>query len=692
MSTALPPAASAPRFFRDYNRVISVAYALILFGLLLFFSLQLRQRYNEELAVIETQVARHGEFLEFVLRSSTDQLESLRMIAGSDTRSARRCMQGGNARAFPDLREVAGGFNRDAIQDKDLGGNLVGLGRLVGRHGDFYCDIAAAMGLNGSLQGMTFSLPSVARARFISAHGFHLVSPWRPSADLPFNSASLSDPVWRLGTPDADPDRSRYWIPPYFAGEQAGLLAPVAAPVYDGQRFMGVIVLDFSLDYLNRINSDFAYPLGSVAVIDAGGRVLAHPQLYRDPLIVREPPTIQQLLATEVSAATKTTIDALAEGRVESVGDALLLRQRFVSAPWQLLYSVPRYTLWLKLLKEHGASMAAVFAGLALLMAVTYVLTSRLFVGPAAKLVDHLVAESVEQPRPVPAVPSTWRPWFEAITKAFRQSLQLSSLRREVDIAARLQQSILPRRWPSDPRFQLWGTMLPAKDVGGDFYDHFVVGDGLRGIVVADVSGKGISAGLFGMVSKTHLRAVATRTSVGPGAMVTLANKALCADGENENCMFLTLLYAQYDPASGIAVCVNAGHPSPLLVHADGRIRWLPTSTCPMMGIMDDIDYEESVVQLVPGDTLLLFTDGVTEAMNAQREEFSEPRLASLFDGQPTTSPEETIQRVLDAVSAFAQAEEQFDDITCVALRCVALDQTASLAAAGETTGGGHAI
>ena len=126
--------ASAPRFFRDYNRVISVAYALILLGLLAFFALQLRQRHAEEVALIESQVARHGEFLEFVLRSSTDQLESLRMIAGfdapSDAHSTRRCQPAAGAGAFRELREVPGGFNRDAIEDKDQGGNLVGLGRL----------------------------------------------------------------------------------------------------------------------------------------------------------------------------------------------------------------------------------------------------------------------------------------------------------------------------------------------------------------------------------------------------------------------------------------------------------------------------------------------------------------------------------------------------------------------------------
>ena len=681
MSTA---AASAPRFFRDYNRVIAVAYALILLGLLLFFAWQLRQRHAEEIAVIESQVARHGEFLEFVLRSSTDQLETLRMIAGSDaaprTRGPRRCVSGA---AFPDLREIPGGFNRDAAADKDLGGNVVGVGALRGRNPDFYCDLAAAMELRGSLQGMTFNLPSVVSARFISIHGFHLVSPWRPAADVPFTKSSLIDPAWRLGTPDANPDRARYWITPYFAGEQAGLLAPVAAPVYEGRRFMGVLAVDTSLDYLNRINSDFAYPLGSVAVIDAGGRVLAHPKLYRDPLAVRQPPLIQQLLADE-GPATKADIDALVQGKATAIGEALVLRRDFVSAPWQLVYSVPERTVWQKQLREHGPSMVAVLAGLFILMAVTYAITARRFVGPAAKLVDHVVAESIEKPQPMPAVPSTWRPWFEAITRAFRESLQLSSLRREIDIASRLQQSILPRRWPTDPRFQLLGTMIAAKDVGGDFYDHFPVGEGLRGIVVADVSGKGISAGLFGMVSKTHLRAVATRTSVAPGAMVTLANEALCADSENENCMFLTLLYVQYNPATGAAVCVNAGHPPPLLVHADGRIQWLPSSACPMMGVMDGIDYEESTAQLAPGDTLFVFTDGVTEAMNSVQEEFSEPRLATLFDGRPPASPDEAIQRVLAAVREFAGDEEQFDDITCVALRCVALGPA--------NEGGDHAL
>lgn len=655
-----------PRFFHDYNRAIGTAYAGLLAGLAGYFAFQLHHERDGELAFIQGQVERHAQFIEFVLRSSTDQIEGLRLSIAADLASARACEAGRAQATGEELRTAAAGFNRDTAAERDSGGNLVGEGVLAGRDVAFYCDLGAALGLNNQLAAMTFHLPNAAHARFVSTQGFYLQAPWQPAATLPPPATLRAGEAWSLGQPAANPDRLKYWVPPYFAGEETGLLAPVAAPAYDGERFAGVVAIDMSLDYLNRINSGFAYPLGMVSLVDADGRVLAHPTLYRDPLAVRSPPRFEQFIPREVLGSHAALV-GLPPGEATALEGWHIIRRPLVAAPWQVVYAVPAVDLWEKLLRDRAPGMTAVLAALMLLMGVTYAVTLRAFVGPAAKLVSHVEAQGSGGAVTTPRVPPAWVPWFEAISRAFRESVQLGSLRKEVDIAARMQQSILPRHWPQDPRFTLRGTMKPARDIGGDFYDHFPLADDALGLVVADVSGKGISAGLFAMVCKTLLRSLATQSALTPGALAALVNDAMCAD--NDTSMFVTAFYGRYEPARGLLRFVNAGHPPPLLLRADGRTLWLPPTGGTAFGVMEGMVYREEEVSLAPGDTLFVFTDGVTEAIDAAGEEFGRQRLADLFAAGSAASPEVDIKRVFSAVEGFAAGVEQFDDITCVALR-----------------------
>lgn len=657
-------------FFRTYNRTIAVAYAGLLLALAAFFGFQLRQDLTAELLFIEGQVARHGQLLEFVLRTSADQVQTLRMSAGWSTEppapSLRRCASAAELAQWGELRPTRGGFDRDGAADRDAGGNLVAQGSLQGRSPTFYCDLQAAQALHPQLRALPFHLPNAVRARFLSVQDFQLVAPWHPASALPTLAQVYEDAVWRLGQPEANPDRRSYWAPPFFGGDAAGLLVPVAAPVYDGDRFMGVVAIDTSLDYINRINGDFGYPLGTVTVVDGQGRALAHPGLFADPLSVREPGTPAQALPPPL-LQRPDGLDGVPAGRVVHAGGWVMIRHAFVAAPWHLVYAVPRTELWKKLLLERGAGMGAMLVALGLLMAITYAVTSRDFVRPAAKLVGHLVHESSFRPQPLPAVPAAWRPWFEAITRAFRESLQLTGLRQELDIAARMQQSILPRQWPQDARFCLWGMTVPAREVGGDFYDHFPLADGGHALVVADVSGKGIGAGLFAMVSKTLLRTMATQRQSPPGHVAAQVNDGLCQD--NDSAMFVTTFLGHYHPATGRLVYANAGHPPPLLVRVSGDTAWLASTAGTAFGVVEGLTYAEAAADLAPGDLLLIYTDGVTEAQDAEGRTFGPERLAALFERQPVPGPAEAIDRVRQALRVFVGIAEPFDDVTCMALQ-----------------------
>ncbi len=668
-------------FFRRYNRIILQAYAVLLLGLAGFFAWQLRTALHDELRRVQGQVERHAQLIEFVLRSAADEVESLRMGVEDGPVAGDACQAGRRAASAPGWHHSPAGFSLDGVADRDASGNLVGQGRLAGREAAFYCDLGLALRLDGLARALPFHLPQAARARFIAAARFHLETPWRPSARMPFSPDTYDDPVWRRGLPAANPDRRRFWSPVYYGGEELGLLAPVAVPLHAGDRLVGVLALDTRLDYLQRINQGFVHPVGAVAVIDGFGRVLAHPALEADTLAARAPGRFNQAIPAEVAA----DLDALARlpaGQPLVIGEHVVMRRAFVAAPWQLVYVAPLQALQRKNRLEHGLSMAAVLVATGLLMALAYGLTLREFVGPAARLVAHVqsaASEAGAAPAGGRAVPPAWQPWFDAVTRAFGESLQLGSLRKEVDIAARMQQAILPRQWPVDERFTLWGTMRPAKDIGGDFYDHFPLAAGARlGLVVADVSGKGISAGLFGMVSKTLLRAVATQRQGAPGQAAAEVNNALCAD--NDTLMFVTAFVGDYDPASGRLVYINAGHPPPLLARVDGSVAWLPSTGGTAFAVAEGLAYREAEVTLSPGEALVVFTDGVTEAIDAQGREFSAARLAALFEargpegpqGAPRVPPDprEAVDRVLQAVAAFAPQGEPFDDITCVVLRC----------------------
>ncbi len=635
------------RLFRLYSLTLGAAYLVVSVVLAGFFFWQMKQDLKAEFDKIRDQVERHGQFLDVVLNASADQVDTLRSAVAYQ-RTAQACLVGRQQVEQGPVRQSGPHFTWDAVTGGTAGGRLEGEGALAGRSDDFYCDLGAVLALVPQLQAMVLQMSDVGRARFLSVHDFRFETPRRsPSARQASRAISSQAEIWRLAQPGANPGRQRYWGPPQIAGADLGLLAPVAAPVYDGDRFMGVVAVDVRLEFLHRVNTAMGYASGAVAVVDAKGRVLAHHALA--------------LPAPEVLAA-------IPEDQVMDREGWVMIRHSLVSAPWKLVYTVPRTALWQSLLLQRGPALAAALLVLGVLMALIYAVTWRGFVGPAALLAGHALDESNLKPQAAPRVPRVWRPWFESITRVFRESMQLGSLRREVDIAARLQQSILPRQWPEDPRFDLWGTMRPAKDIGGDFYDHFPLPQGRRGLVVADVSGKGISAGLFGMLSKTLLRAIATQRGHGMGEVVREVNEGLCAD--NESSMFVTTFYGQYDPATGRLVYANAGHPPPLLLKAQGALQWLSGPGGPALGVVPGMAYEEAVVDLSPGDTLLVFTDGVTESINADGQEFGKERLSALSQGLPAVSAREAVQRLLGQVERFAQGVEPFDDITCMALHC----------------------
>jgi phosphoserine phosphatase RsbU/P len=239
----------------------------------------------------------------------------------------------------------------------------------------------------------------------------------------------------------------------------------------------------------------------------------------------------------------------------------------------------------------------------------------------------------------------------------------------ELSIAREIQMSLLPhgvRPFPEHDEFDIYATMRPAKEVGGDLYDFFLVDDTHLCVIVGDVSGKGVPAALFMALTKAMLKAVAGK-DVGPHEMLFRTNNELCRD--NDSCMFVTLFCAILDLGSGELRYANAGH-NPALCKQPGRgACFLPSAPRTAAGVVENIEYTVSTCTLEPGAIVLLYTDGITESFNKDEEMFSEERLRREFSEADDGPPDQMARAVLDSVARFSADMPQADDVTLLVLR-----------------------
>ena len=251
--------------------------------------------------------------------------------------------------------------------------------------------------------------------------------------------------------------------------------------------------------------------------------------------------------------------------------------------------------------------------------------------------------------------------WREALSSRDR----LVSLENELGVASNIQQSILPTLFPKGEDFSIFASMEPAKEVGGDFYDIIRLDRDRIGIAIADVSDKGVPAALFMMSSRTWLKGAAIG-NYEPGAVLKEVNDLLCEG--NDAMMFVTLLYGVYDPATGNLTYANGGHTAPYVRRADGSVISLPFTGGVAMGVLEGLDYEQETFQLQPGDAVFFYSDGVSEAMNENGEEFGVDRMADVLAANPAQNPEAINNAIFEGVRAFAGDTPQSDDITCLTL------------------------
>lgn len=239
----------------------------------------------------------------------------------------------------------------------------------------------------------------------------------------------------------------------------------------------------------------------------------------------------------------------------------------------------------------------------------------------------------------------------------------------ELEFARAIQHSALPSVFPPYPSrsdFEIFASMHTAKEVGGDFYDFYLVDEDTLAFVIADVSGKGIPAAMFMMTAKTILKNYA-ESGMEVQEVLTQSNNKLCEG--NDAGMFVTSWLGIINLKTGLLASANAGHNPPLIRRGDGAFAYYKTRPGLVLAGMEGLRYRKEECQLSPGDTVFLYTDGVTEATNAQKELYGEERLLSLLNQLGDETMEEICRRVKEDVDAFVGEEPQFDDITMLAFK-----------------------
>ena len=252
------------------------------------------------------------------------------------------------------------------------------------------------------------------------------------------------------------------------------------------------------------------------------------------------------------------------------------------------------------------------------------------------------------------------------LTEAF---LEKQRIEESLKLAADIQMGMLPSTFPAFPErndFDLFAGIVPAKEVGGDFYDFFLIDKKHLCFVIGDVSGKGIPAALFMALTKTQIKASSSRRRT-PEDVLYRANNDLCH--ENESGMFCTLFYGIMNMETGEVTYANAGHNPPYIINKNSEPVQIESTGGIALGVMEEMEFESATFTASKGDSIFLYTDGVNEAMNEADEEYSYERLEDYLKENSTGSITDMVNKNLESVKEFAGAAPQSDDITVLALR-----------------------
>ena len=484
---------------------------------------------------------------------------------------------------------------------------------------------------------------------------------------------------------------SQVWSEPFY-DEGAGniIMSTYSVPFYntrDGKRkFRGVVTADISLMWLKDIVSSVKiYQTGYAFLISQNGVMVTHPEKQ---LIMKES------IFSIAEARQYPTLRRIGRKMITGEQGFVPLKD-FVSGKKSWMYYAP--------LPSNGWSLGVIFpedelfadvsqlsitiiliGGLGFLfLCIVIAFFSRTItkpLGSLAKSTLEIVKGNLDIELPevrsndeIGKLTGSFKEMKVAL-KEYIANLAATTaakerMESELKIARTIQMSFLPKRFPPFPdkdEFEIFASLEPAKEIGGDLYDFFLLDEAHLFFVVGDVSDKGIPAALFMAVTKTLLKGTA-EPHLKPSDILKRVNAELCQD--NESNMFVTVFCGILNFKSGELFYSNAGHNPPVFVRAGQDPEWLKLPEGFFLGVFEDSQYQTKKLELQSGDLLLVYTDGVTEAMNESKELYSDQRLLETIRACPDNSSEEIVNNVFNAVKGFSKEVSQADDITVLALR-----------------------
>lgn len=479
------------------------------------------------------------------------------------------------------------------------------------------------------------------------------------------------------------------WSEPYFdEGGGNAIMSTFSVPFYRNtgrvRKFAGVVTADMSLTWLKDIISRVTiYRTGYAFLISQNGVFITHPN---KDLIMRES------IFTVAEAAGDVALRNIGRKMIHGGEGFVALPEYFTgkkawmyyvplpSAGWSIGVVIPENELFADI---HNLSRIVLIIGIIGFTFLFFVVISisRNITHPLRQLVQttsEIAKGSLDVALPrkrsgdevgelTTSFENMQLALKEYITNLKETTAAKERLESELKIARTIQMSFLPKRFPPFPEkkeFDIYATIVPAREVGGDLYDFFLLDDDTLFFSIGDVSGKGVPAALFMAVSKLLMKGTVS-LEMDLASALTKVNRELCTD--NDAMMFLTYFCARLNFRTGELQYSNAGHNPPLILR-DGKPQWLPLPDGFLLGVMEDSSYKTVTTFLNPGDTLFLYTDGVTEAMNADGQLYSDDSLLTLVEKLADEKPETMVKEVVKQVQNFTGEAPQSDDITILAL------------------------
>lgn len=474
------------------------------------------------------------------------------------------------------------------------------------------------------------------------------------------------------------------WTEPYYDFDVEALMITYSVPVLKEGEVLGVVTCDLTLNYIQELldNLDLGSQ-GSSVIFSRHGRLILHPNpawsMNETLYSLRENSKSEEDRQTlsELSRLIKTQDSgSLHFKRIEGEDSAWIYYDTLNSCGWRISFIIHEEQILAPIGTLNRATFFVSLLGMVLLLIPAFVVsltitrplhdlcraTEELAGGnfdadlPAPKRKDEIgrLVESFEQMR---------LKLKEYVRNLAATTAEKERIASELNIARDIQHSILPKIFPPFPSragLDIYALLESAKEVGGDLYDFLLLDDDHLYICIGDVSGKGVPASLFMATGKTLLKST-IQTLQDPGQTLRHVNNEL-AEG-NDSCMFITVFCGIFNLQSKTLTYANAGHNPPLIISRDS-IEYLEHAPSPPLAALPGIEYENKTIFLEDGTRFLLYTDGVTEAMNRQNDQYGEDRLAAFFRNTPCRTAEKSISRLLQDVDRFVDGAEQSDDIT----------------------------